>query len=182
MQSFKFQDINGQEWFRITGSFIGSESELKTANGTEICRYRKKILSVHSTAYITINEYEKLNTKRLYQRKTMVVATIKRHSNFSFESSADIYIHNPPVSMAYVTTIGLPVAIHVEGDITSKKYDFIIGKHNRNPYKIAQVVRKFKLLRYNDYNDSYFIEIGPHVDIAFICFCAYAIDELFSDN
>ena len=31
-------------------------------------------------------------------------------------------------------------------------------------------------------NDSYFLNIGPNVDIAFIVMCAYAIDELFSDQ
>ena len=175
----KLQDINGVEWFIISGSFIGTQSTLQTADGTEICGYRKKNFAIHSTIYITRNQYEKISKKRLYQRKTMVVATIKRQSNFSFQPSADIYIHNPPLSIADVTTIGLPVAIHVEGDITSKKYDFTIGKYNQNPYKIAQVVKNFKLLRDND---SYFIVIGPNVDIAFICFCAHAIDELFSDN
>ena len=78
-----------------------------------------------------------------------------------------------------MSTNGLPVSIHVEGDIISKKYDFMVGNLNTNPYKIAQVVRKFKLIHENN---SYFIEIGPNVDIAFICFCAYAIDELFNDK
>ena len=40
-------------------------------------------------------------------------------------ASADIYFHNPPVSIDDVTTSGVPVAIMVEGDIISKKYDFI---------------------------------------------------------
>ena len=77
-----------------------------------------------------------------------------------------------------VTTSGLPVSIHVEGDIVSKKYDFMMGNLNTNPYKIAQVVRKFKMIQENN---SYFIEIGPNVDVAFICICAYAVDELFSE-
>ena len=44
--------------------------------------------------------------------------------------------------------------------------------------KIAQVVKKFKIIHDND---TYFLEIGSNVDIAFICICAYAIDELYSD-
>ena len=76
-------------------------------------------------------------------------------------------------------TSGLPVAIHVEGDIIAKKYDFMMGNLDTNPFKIAQVVRSFKTFAPND---SYFIEIGPNVDVAFICICAYAVDELFSNN
>ena len=108
----------------------------------------------------------------------MVLATIKKQSNFQLESSADIYLHNPPMSIDDVTTSGLPAAIHVEGDIMSKKYDFMMGNLNTNPYKIAQVVRKFKMFQENN---TYFVEIGPNVDIAFISLCAYAIDELFSE-
>merc|ERR1719158_1456379 len=131
---------------------------MKDVNGQDICGYRKKLLSMHATAYITIEG----------PNGTMVVATVKRQSNFSLESSADIYIHNPPMSIDDVTTSGLPVSIHVEGDIISKKYDFMMGNLNTNPYKIAQVVRKFKMIQENN---SYFIEIGPNVDVAFICIC-----------
>ena len=92
---------------------------------------------------------------------------------------ADIYLHNPPMSLDNVTTSGLPVAIHVEGDFRSKKYDFMMGNLQTNPYKIAQVVRKFKM--FNE-NNTYFVEIGRNVDIAFIRLCAYAIDEIFSDD
>ena len=94
-------------------------------------------------------------------------------------ASADIYFHYPPVSIDDVTTSGVPVAIMVEGDIIAKKYDFMMGNINTNPYKIAQVVRKFQAFFENN---SYFINIGPNVDVAFICICAYAIDELFNDD
>ena len=30
--------------------------------------------------------------------------------------------------------------------------------------------------------NSYYVVIGPNVDIAFICICAFAIDELFCDD
>ena len=180
-----FQDINGLKWFQVKGNAlsISSQSMLEDADGNEICGYRKKMLSMHALANITIKD----------QGKTMVLATIKRQPKFQgspIESSADIYIHNPPVSIDDVTTSGvsiddvttsgLPVAIHVEGDIMSKKYNFMetfVGNLNTNPCKIAQVVRKFKMIHDNN---SYFIEIGSNVDIAFICFAAYAIDELFS--
>merc|ERR1712018_876338 len=145
---------------------------MKDVNGQDICGYRKKLLSMYATAYITI----------VGPSGTMVVATVKRQSNFSLESSADIYIHNPPMSIDDVTTSGLPVSIHVEGDILSKKYDFMMGDLNTHPYKIAQVVRKMYTGTEMVFGQStYFLEVGPNVDIAFICMCAYAIDELFSD-
>ena len=78
-----------------------------------------------------------------------------------------------------VTTDGLPVAIHVDGNPIRKEYEFMMGNMNDNPFKIARVTRKLKLI---NAQDSYFIEIGPNVDVAFMSMCTYAIDELFSDN
>lgn len=67
----------------------------------------------------------------------------------------------------------------IAGDIISKKYDFMMGDIENNPYKIAQVVKKFKMIAENN---TYFLNVGPKVDIAFIVMCAFAIDELFSDS
>jgi len=166
------KDINGTKWFQISGSAMSMRQKRTMADseGHEICGYQKKMLSMYATAYITVKDQS---------GTTFVVATIKRQSNFSLEASADIYLHNPPMHIDNVTTSGLPVAIHVEGDIISKKYDFMMGNLNTNPFKIAQVVRSYKAFAPND---SYFIEIGPNVDVAFICICAYAVDELFSNN
>merc|ERR1712038_805806 len=105
------------------------------------------------------------------------------YSSFGVETSwwchrANIETFSPK-SIDDVTTSGLSVSIHVEGDILSKKYNFMMGDLDTNPYKIAQVVRKFQTLFENG---TYFLEIGPNVDVAFICICAYAIDELFSDD
>jgi len=83
------------------------------------------------------------------------------------------------VKLDDVTTEGLTADIHVAGDIIAKKYDFMMGDIEDNPYKIAQVVRKIKMLMAND---TYFLNIGPRVDIAFIVMSAFAIDELFSDD
>ena len=55
----------------------------------------------------------------------------------------------------------------------------MMGDLNTNPYKIAQVVRQFQAFFENN---TYFLEIGPNVDAAFICICAYAVDELFRDK
>eukprot|EP00090_Calanus_glacialis_P030168 TRINITY_DN4858_c0_g1_i1.p1 TRINITY_DN4858_c0_g1~~TRINITY_DN4858_c0_g1_i1.p1 ORF type:complete len:118 (+),score=20.94 TRINITY_DN4858_c0_g1_i1:7-360(+) len=115
----------------------------------------------------------------LYTCQTMVYATIKKQSLMQLESSADIFIHDPPLFLDDVSTEGLSSDIHVEGDIISKKYDFMMGDLEHNPYKIAQVIRKFQMVAENN---SYFLNVGTKVDVAFICMCAFAIDELFSDD
>jgi len=166
------KDINGTKWFQIHGSAMSFKEKrvMEDISGNEVCGYQKKLLSMHATAYIWFKDAN---------GEKMVMATIKRKSNFSFESSADIYLHQPPVHIDNVSTSGIYPSIHVEGDIISRKYDFMMGDIQTNPFKIAQVVRKWRT--WSD-NDSYFIEIGPNVDVAFICMSAYAIDELFSDN
>ena len=42
-----------------------------------------------------------------------------------------------------------------------------------------QVIQKFQMVAENN---SYFLNVGTKVDVAFICMCAFAIDELFSDD
>ena len=54
-----------------------------------------------------------------------------------------------------------------------------MGDIENSPFKIAQVVKKFKMIAENN---TYFLNVGPKVDIAFIVMCAFAIDELFSDQ
>merc|ERR1712212_878660 len=163
------KDINGTKWFQIQGSAFSMRGKrtMQDVHGQDICGYEKKLLSMHATAHITINN------------GTMVIATIKRQSMLSLEASADVYVHNPPVSIDNATTNGLPVLIHIEGDIRAKKYDFMMGDMNTNPFKIAQVVRHFQAIFENN---TYFLEIGPNVDAAFICICTYAVDELFRDD
>jgi len=165
------KDMDGRLWFRIEGSSmsLSSKRSMTDADGQQVAGYQKKLLSMHATAYITVQE----------GGRTMVVATIKKQSAFQLESSADVYIHNPPVNIDEITTDGLVPMIHVEGDIISKKYDFMMGDLQTNPYKIAQVVRKFKMVMENN---SYFLHMGTNVDVAFITMCAFAIDELFSDD
>jgi len=156
---------------RIEGSSmsLSSKRSMTDADGQQVAGYQKKLLSMHATAYITVQD----------GGRTLVVATIKKQSAFQLESSADVYIHNPPVNIDDVTTNGLVPTIHVEGDIVSKKYDFMMGDLRTNPYKIAQVVRKFKMVMENN---SYFLHMGTNIDVAFITMCAFAIDELFSDD
>jgi len=165
------KDMDGRLWFRIEGSAwsLKEKRTMTDADGGPVAGYKKKLLSMHATAYITVKE----------GGQTMVVATIKKQSAFQLESSADIYIYNPPVNYDDVTTKGMVPTIHVEGDIIGKKYDFMMGDLRTNPYKIAQVVTKWG---WNVHSDTYYLHIGSKVDVAFITMCAYAIDELFNEE
>ena len=49
----------------------------------------------------------------------------------------------PPVLLEDISTEGLSPDILVAGDIISKKYDFMMGDLDNNPYKIAQVEEQF---------------------------------------
>ena len=168
--NFYLQDIYGAKWFNISGS-ASSMRVIETIERKEICGYQRTSLSKYATAYITVKD----------QTETaMVIATIKRKSNSSLESSADIYLHDPAMNIDNVTTTGLPVDIYVEGDMISKNYDLMMGNGNTGWFKIAKAARKWK--NKLTYKDSYFLEIGQNVDVAFICMCALAIDELFSDT
>ena len=142
---------------------------MEDTEGHAICGFRKRMMSMSGAAQITVDDQS---------GATLAIATIKRRGILAL-SGADIYLHNPPVHIDNVTTNGLPVAIHVDGNVIRIEYDFMMGNMNDNPFKIARVVRKFKLI--NPQN-TYFIEIGPNVDIAFMSICTYAIDELFSEN
>ena len=143
---------------------------MEDTEGRVICGYRKKIMSMSGAAHITVDDQS---------GATLAIATIKRQVSGLFISGADIYLHNPPMHIDNVTTNGLPIAIHVEGNGVRREYDFMMGNMNDNPFKIARVVRKFKLI---NAQDTYFIEIGPNVDVAFMSMCTYAIDELFSEK
>jgi len=168
------KDIHGTKWFQIQGSAMSMHEKrtMQDVNGKDICGYRKRLWSWNASAHITINN------------GTMVIATIKRQSSngctFFMDASAKVYLHNPPVNIDSATTKGLPVSIHIEGDIIAKKYDFMMGDMNTNPYKIAQVVRKGGA--FTSTQNTFFLEIGPNVDIAFLCICTYALDEIFTDQ
>jgi len=165
------KDITDTSWFKVKGtvmSLSGKRTMTDCKEGTEICGYQKKLLSMHATAYITVQSGE----------QTMVLATIKKQF-MVLESSADIFIHKPMVPLDNVTTEGMVPDIHVAGDIISKKYDFMMGNLETNPYKIAQVVRKWT---FDSERNTYFVNIGTKVDIAFIAMSVIAIDEIFSDN
>lgn len=166
------KDTEGTTLFRVEGEVFSMSGKRKMldAEGAPICGYQKKLLSMHATAYITIES----------EGKTLVVATVKQRSLMSFEANADIYFHQPPVDVDAVSTEGLVADISVEGDIISKKYDFMMGDLNTHPFKIAQVVRR--LLSFDAERNTYYVNIGPKVDVAFICMCVIAIDEIFSDK
>jgi len=164
------KDTNGKTWFKINASTFSMSGKrtMMDSEGVEIAGYRKKLLSMHATAYITGES----------GGKTMVYATVKKESMMSLVSSAEIFIHNPPMDIDNVTTDGVAPQIRVEGDFMAKKYDFMMGDRD-NPYKVAQVVRKW-LTTYE--HTSYFVNIGTNMDIAFVCMCAMAIDEIFCEQ
>ena len=164
------KDLSKNVWFKIDAETLSMSSKrtMMDAEGKIIAGYRKKLLSLYATAYIT----------KEVEGKTLVYATVKKESMMSFVASAEIFIHNPPMDLDSVTTDGLAPQIRVEGDFMAKKYDFMMGSRD-NPYKVAQVVRKW-LTTYE--NNCYFINIGTNIDIAFICMAAMAIDELFTEG
>merc|ERR1712029_749115 len=60
------KDINGTKWFQIQGSAMSMRGKqtMEDIYGQEICGYQKKLMSMHATAHITVNN------------GTMAIATI----------------------------------------------------------------------------------------------------------
>jgi len=166
------KDGAGNKIFRVNASVMSMSGRrtMESADGAVICGYQKKLLTLHATAYITLES----------GGQTLAVATIKKRGFMSLESCADIYLHRPPIPVDDVSCEGLNPDIMVEGDFISKKYDFMMGDLNTQPFKIAQVVRK--LFGWDSERNTYFVNIGPRVDVPFICMCVIAIDEIFSDQ
>ena len=71
--------------------------------------------------------------------QTLVIATIRDAMKMACSKSAQVFLHNPPVSVDNVSTEGLVPFMHVEGDIISKKFDFMMGDLETEPFKIAKV-------------------------------------------
>ena len=65
--------------------------------------------------------------------KKAILITILTSSKFNLLTT------QPPVLLEDISTKGLAPDILVAGDIISKKYDFMMGDLDNNPYKIAQV-------------------------------------------
>ena len=164
------KDLSKNVWFKINAETFSMSNKrtMMDTEGREIAGYRKKLLSLHATAYITGES----------GGKTLVFATVKKESMMSFVASAEVFIHDPPMDIDNVTTDGLVPKIMVKGDFLAKKYDFMMGSRD-SPYKVAQVVRKW-LTTFE--NNCYFVNIGTNMDIAFVCMCTMAIDELFCEQ
>ena len=179
------KDFNNAKWFDInapTYSTFGSPTirVLSDNMGQEVCQYQMKTFTMHGTAYIMVQT----------PVGRWCVATIRRQGGQGLmfnKCNADIFIHNPMQALENLaSTDGLTPTIHVGGDFMAKNYDFMknIGMINGNQVqlvKIAQVVRQWGPTSTN-YPNTYYLRIGANVDIAFICICAYALDELFSDD
>jgi len=178
------KDFNNAKWFDINAPMLSSFGPtiriLSDNFGQEVCQYQMKTFTMHGTAYVTVQT----------PSGRWCVATIKRQGGqglFANNCNADIFIHNPMQALENLaSTDGVTPTIHVGGDFMAKNYDFMknVGIINGNQVqliKIAQVVRQWGPTTTN-YPNTYFLRIGPNVDIAFICICAYALDELFSDD
>ena len=63
----------------------------------------------------------------------------RNSSELTDDNSVDTMSCQPPVLLEDINTKGLSPDILVSGDIISKKYDFMMGDLDNNPYKIAQV-------------------------------------------
>jgi len=166
------------KWFKIgKNPSSGSVSRLLTdEKGNEIAGFGKNMLTKNKSCYITIKQ----------QGHTMIAAMLKKDPNRDNVYGAIIFLYDPPVRFdsgePVVVTSGQTIIIQARGDIMSKKFDFMMGNPNpivdQYPYKIAQVLRKFNIRKEDD---TYFLEVGPNVDIAFMCICVYALDEMFHD-
>ena len=175
------KDSNNMKWFDITAPMY-SFPMIRTLTdpfGQEVAQYQMKTFTLHGTAYITVQTTS----------GRWCVATVRRRGGDGLISrcNADIFIHNPMQAVENLTpTDGVNPNIQVEGDFMAKNYDFMmnVGIINGNQIqlcKIAQVVREWGP-RTTYYPNTYYLRIGANVDVAFICMCAYALDELFSDN
>ena len=168
---FTVNDINGYVWFKIDSkSFsLRDRRTLLNSEGMEIAGYHKKLFSLRDAAYIT-QEWDGI---------TYVYATIRKSSYFAefFTDDADIFIHNPPLCKGRdnLDTDGISPHIIISGDFFGKNYDFMMGSA-----KVAQVVKKWRW--FTTSTDTYFVNIGPNIDVAFICMCVMAIDELYHDE
>jgi len=166
-------DLDGNKWFEIEGPWMSARQKRKLFdnNGTVVAGYQKKFLSMHSTSYITIQDPDRPG-------EVLVVASVTKASSVSWVANADIYLHQPAVSLSSVSHAGLTPDIKVEGDIRGKTFDFMMQKDG-SPVRIAQIVRKFQLLTIE--KNTYYLEISPNVDVAFISLCAFALDEMFKE-
>ena len=85
------KDMEDRKWFKIEGSALSMTNKrtMTDPEGRVIAGYRKKLLSLHATAYITLE----------VNGETMVYATIRRKMQLT--PGAKIFIHN--VSRLYST-------------------------------------------------------------------------------
>jgi len=126
---------------------------------------------MHMTSYITIQDPDRSG-------EVLVLASITKASSMSWVANADIYLHQPAVSLSSVSHSGLTPDIKVVGDIRGKTFDFMMDK-NGSPTKLAQIVRNFQMFTFE--RNTYYLEISPNVDIAFITLCGFALDEMFKE-
>merc|ERR1719461_1056686 len=72
------RDMEGRDWFKIEGSALSINSQriMTDHRGKVLAGYRKKLLSLYATAYITID----------MNGQTLVYATIKKQALMQLEA------------------------------------------------------------------------------------------------
>ena len=95
------KDLEDRKWFQIEGSALSLQSKrtMTDTEGRVVAGYRKKLLSLHATAYITL-EINGQTLKTLISisisisiaGQTLVYATIRRKMQLT--PGAKIFIHN----------------------------------------------------------------------------------------
>ena len=86
----------------------------------------------------TVNNKNKSNSMDKYANIFQTKRSFDKNIYFHIWSDNDT-MSQPPVLLEDISTKGLDPDILVAGDIISKKYDFMMGDLDNNPYKIAQV-------------------------------------------
>ena len=153
--------------------------------GNEIANYHLQAHYIYGTAYITVQT----------DSGRFCAATIRRSrgDELKYRCNADIFVHNPLLPLEHLSTMeGKTPDIKVEGNFIAKNYDFMknvgtISENQAHFCKIAQATKELdnKIKSESDLNNSettYYLRIGSNVDIAFICICAYSLEELFTSK
>ena len=167
-------DLNGIKWFDITVPMwtFPATRTLTDPFGQEIGQYQVRSITVHAAAHITVQT----STGR------WCVATVRKTPRGFGVGNADIFIHNPmqPVENL-ASTDGIQPNIQVHGNFRTKDSSFmkVMGIINGNQLQLCKIAQ---LERDSNHPNTYCLRIGTNVDVAFICMCAYALDELFPES
>ena len=181
------KDSNDTKWFDNTAPINSRpiSRSLMDLLGNEIANYHLQAHYIYGTAYITVQT----------DSGRFCAATIRRSrgDELKYRCNADIFVHNPLLPLEHLSTMeGKTPDIKVEGNFIAKKYDFMmnLGTISDNQAQFCKIAQVTKVLdnntelepESNNSESTYYLRIGANVDIAFICICAYSLEELFSSK